>query len=233
MSVFNQIANLEKPVQLKSPFGFVPPFRAVITGASGTGKTTWLIAYLNGNFSQFDQIIWITPKSSMGQPKFQLLRDKWGKYINFLSLDEMDRIDALIDHGFASGWQTCAVIDDYITESKHPFIAKLFTSGRHKNVSIFELLQSIFPEGSRVHRLNTDVFVIFRFGAQSEFRTLLNQVTSEKALATEANAIYKRILEFKPNGCFILDLKSRSTKQLPLRCRDSWIDVLIPSLYNL
>ena len=101
-------------------------------------------------------------------------------------------------------------------------------------MSICELLQSIFPPGgNRVHRLNCCMFVIFNFLAKNEASHLFHQVTTNKGESHLLLEAYRRVLERDPHGCLILDLRSHSTPERPLRVRVNTLDHVVKELWNV
>ena len=155
------------------------PWRGVVAGASNTGKTYAVLEhFILDPDSPFEYVIWCAPKMSLEQPKLQLAQEQAKMPIVFVEGIDEEKIAAAMEQGRSTGLQGLIVIDDLMDKSsKSPFVEKLFTAGRHSNISTLELVQRIFTEGSRSHRLNTDLFLVFDFGARSELATLARQMS--------------------------------------------------------
>lgn len=228
----NMVARCERKDGKDDPLAFQTPFRAQVVGGTGSGKTFWVIVYLL-TFVQFDQIIWVTSGHSLKQKKFKHLKKKYGDYLVFVTGADFKRVEEAITHGESQKWRQVVVLDDMIGESgKNPYITEMFVAFRHRNVSVIELLQAIFPPGARMQRLQCDYFVLFKFAAIDEANRLFHQIAGHQG-AKALNKAYGRILNRDPHGCIIIDLKGHSTPDNPLRVRDTDVDNLIPSLWNV
>ena len=119
--------------------------------------------------------------------------------------NQKSQISDLIDRLNKDKKQTCIILDDLMT-SQDEFMVNLFTSGRHKNCSIFELTQRIFTgnKASRTQRLNTNYFVLFNFGDKQEAKSLLQKI--EPVKWKQVLEMYEDCIE-KRFGCLIIDLK--------------------------
>lgn len=230
--VHKKITSHEEKEDKDDPLAFQTPFRAQVVGGTGSGKTFWLVAYLM-TIVQFDFIIWVTSAHSINQSKFDPLKEMYGDYIVFVEGPDFEQVEECIQWGELQGWRMCVVLDDMILESgKHPYIREMFVAFRHRNVSVFELLQAIFPPGARTQRLQCDYFVLFRFAAIDEAQHLFRQVAGRLG-ARRLQLAYNSIITRDRFGCLIIDLKGQSTPQFPLRVRDTQINRLIPSLWNV
>jgi hypothetical protein len=213
-----------------NPLQFQHPYRAVISGASGTGKTLWIMKNLQKKDSPFDRVIWVAPKFSLTQEKMTNFKHNMGKRLIIIEGLDTEKIDKLINEGHKHGLQQAVVIDDLMSE-QNDWLNNLFTSGRHKNVSTIELTQRLFNgKHSRTNRLNTNYYVLFKFPDQSEFATLARQISpihSKKVM----NA-YNLITD-KPHGAFIIDTNYHKI-DLPnnklLKYRDTNLNMVIHDL---
>jgi hypothetical protein len=116
-------------------------------------------------------VIWCSPTND--QPKLKLLRKKWGQFID--GLNEAD-IEKIIQQGQTANLLnvTLCVLDDLMLQTaKTHNLNKLFISGRHRNVTVMELRQTIF--GSRLARVQQECFVLGRNGTQKDEATRLFQ----------------------------------------------------------
>ena len=201
----------EKKARNPNQLGFIHPCRAIICGASGSGKTRFILEeVMLDPKSPFDKVIFVAPKFSLEQEKLQKTKDLMGdRLILIEGLDETAIGDEL-ESSFYEGNQTLIVFDDLMNK-KSRYMTDLFTSGRHRNASIMELTQRIFTDGRRTNRVNCDYYVIFNFGDQMEFKNLALQL--EPRHFKELMVIYEDATE-DPHGCLIIDTKYKCLKDI-------------------
>lgn len=211
------------------------PFRAIVTGASGTGKTYWLLKQLQRKDSPFDQIIWCAPDYSLKQPKLKNFQRNMKGNVDFIEGLDTEKINELLNEYSNEGLQTCIVLDDLMYE-ENSYVNNLFTSGRHLNASIIEVTQRLFNSSkSRTNRINTNYFIIFSYPDKSEFATLARQVSPNN---------YKKIIDAyeeltkEKNKALILDLNTHTLNVKPkikdmLKFRNTEWDKSIVKLQGL
>ena len=224
--LLHELDKREKP-EVTDPFDFQHPWRGHIVGSSGSGKTRWLAKYLLQHV--FDCIIWCTPKISASQTDLKVLKKKYGQYLIIVECEDGIDAKAITDHaahGKKKKWKQIVVFDDLVHRSTDRFIQRAFTSFRHYGCSVVELMQSIFPDGARIHRINCDVFVIFRFAIQDETHRLFMQLFG-KEKAEQLTEIYKQIIAKKHN-CMIVDLRAPIVEGQKLTFRDTELNRIIP-----
>jgi hypothetical protein len=237
-----------------NPFFFVHPFRCLVLGDSGSGKTYWLIHYLLDD--EFDLVIWCATPKSLKQEKLKVLKDFYGSRLHFLPCDvgpaqHRTEIFRLLEEGEKENakrkakatpekpfkpYRMLIVLDDQIMHSKDKFIQEMFVSGRHWPASIVEITQQIFATGTRTHRLNTNYYVIFKFPQVDEASRLFQQIMGKRRDLTGALlSAYDQISNRKPDrtkkqppGCLIIDTKARKDENLKIRFRDTNVNCLIP-----
>jgi hypothetical protein len=216
----------EKEYRNPNPLLWQHPFRAVVSGASGTGKTGWLIKQLIRKDSPFDRVIWCAPDYSLNQPKLKKLKEILKSKLIFIDGLDEERINELVNEGDKKGLQQAVILDDLMYE-ENDFTDDLFTSGRHKNISTIELTQRLFTKKGRTSRLNCNYFVVFPFGDLLEMTMLARQLSPLH---------FKKIIEAykyateKSFGCLIIDKIYYKLKQIKdnklLNYRDTeWDDV--------
>jgi hypothetical protein len=226
----HKIAKIEKnPNKQRDAFEFKDPARIIVAGASGTGKSVFVIDY----FFRYPPkaILWITPESSMGQPKLELLKHKFKDYLHFMHEIDAEAIDEIIEHYSNEGINLHIVLDDMIHNNRNKYIQKLFTSCRHQNVTLWNLLQKVFF-GNNLQRCNANYFVLFKFPEKSESQALFKAITSNKHDAERLAAAYKVALQ-QDHGCLIIDQTSRSTELLPLRVRMHQVNAPVKELWDV
>lgn len=207
------------------------PTRIGVYGASGTGKTQWTLKLLGDPRYKVDRIVWVCPAYSAKQSELQELarkgrigRKKDGK--TFLLIPAEPGWEKLLEEAIAAaedekgrpvGRQTI-VLDDLIGKtggSEGRVFSELFTGGRHRNLSIIELLQRIFPNGeARTHRLNCPIHVVFALGARDEAARLFRQAAPKDSRAL--SAAYEDIVAKDPHGWVMVD--QRHHKKWPELC---------------
>ena len=134
------------------------PFNMIISGSSGSGKTTKLVKHLKYKDIMLDsttaQVIFFYNE---WQDSYEVLKqlklvDKF--YRGIPSHDEL--MDLLLDPGYKSydkKQHKMLIFDDLVSEIQDDLLAKLFTIyGHHKNVSIILVTQALF--NPRVNKFN-------------------------------------------------------------------------------
>ena len=216
----------------KNPLHFQHPYRAVISGSSGTGKTLWIMNKLQHKDSPFDRVIWVAPEFSLSQEKMKNFKHNMGKKLSIVKGLDTDKVDKYISDGFGKGLQQGIVIDDLMSE-QNDWLNNLFTSGRHKNCSTIELTQRLFTgKHGRTNRLNTNYYVLFKFPDQSEFATLARQISPVHT--KKVVQAYNTITD-KPHGCFIIDTnyhKLNVPNNKLLKYRDTDLNMVVTDLID-
>ncbi len=213
------------------------PFRALVVGKSDVGKTTWVADYLNTyGLHQFDRIICVAPCKSL-YSLYDKLLPVWQENLHGIGGLDEDKIDELITEFHGEGLRTCIVFDDMTNLQNSQFVNELFTSGRHMNVSIFEVLHRIFLGAeARTQRCQAGVIVIFDFNTKNEAGMYFHQICRRRADRERLEDVYEHIVTRRPpnnHGCLIIDHDADSYPEQPLRCRDTKVTKVIPELWNL
>jgi GTPase SAR1 family protein len=159
-----------KPVDIKIDFSellFKDPFSSIFLGMRGSGKTTFIISFLNyltKNNNKYDKIYFVT--SSSDQKLFDYLEPS--DRITFYTLDEF--INCKININLAN----LIIFDDLIIDIKEhktakTLLDKFYTTSRHMRnkdiekscVSIINLSQHL-GLNSLVSKTNSDYLLIFK-----------------------------------------------------------------------
>lgn len=216
------------------------PCRVGVYGGSGSGKTTWLLNLLRDKRVHYDRVIWVCPEYSCKQPEIAKLGEKGTigkKKTPFLLIPATpgwtERLEEAITEGEDENgkpvMKQAVVLDDLIghtgTGHESRVFSELFTGGRHRNLSIFELLQRCFPNSAaRTHRLNTQMHVVFALGARDEAKRLFRQCAPEHWRAL--SKAYDEITSDDEHGYVIVD--QRHHRKYPaLRFRTGLEECLI------
>lgn len=165
---------IKKEDNKKNIFAPSHPFRMLICGVSGSGKTNVLINLIL-NYLIYDKI-YIYSKH-LEQDKYKLLKNFFETIEENEDLGDVmdlpiatfgDSLDEIIDiEDLDEEKKNLIVIDDFITEKNQKKITDLFIRGRHKNSSIIYLTQTYFKVPKDI-RLNTNHFLFFSVGNKKE-----------------------------------------------------------------
>jgi hypothetical protein len=160
----------------KDLVGFQAGHHAIVSGASGRGKTEYTVDAVLGegvhryHKPQWDAVVVMCDNVSIDQPAFQRLEERFTgeggvKFIEGLPQnpeDEEEFLGMLKEHN-NDGLKTILIIDDLMNASSvgsaERFVSKLFTSARHLKTDVWELTQR--HTGNRTRRLNCGYLVCF------------------------------------------------------------------------
>ena len=141
------------------------PFRIIVAGGSGCGKTEFVKKLVNKNFfeSKFDNIIYIYPDYLNEVPA------EFDKFVEYLPGLPSQEYFASLDKN------SLVIIDDMMSEtSQSETIMKLFSvTARKRNISLILMTQNIYHGGKHFRniRLNASGFVLFKFYAGVDVNT--------------------------------------------------------------
>ena len=176
--------------------GLKVPFRMIILGSTGSGKTNALMNLIHQCQNTFHKIIIITAAEEQFYTHLQneftsdLVTVKY-------SLDYMRTFNE--SHFFG---QTLCIFDDQINVKDQRCIEELFIRGRKKNVSLVYLSQSFFKI-SKIIRLQTQYVLIVKSSSDRD----LKLVMSDYSLGTTKEqmvAMYDRICNQNVFGDFLM-----------------------------
>lgn len=139
---------------------FKHPFTMVISGSTGSGKTEWLMRFLNNLPDMIDDKI-STVLYCYGETNENILRlDKIGKkndtlfkIHNGIPTEEQIRIEKNL----------LLVLDDLMINLKNTFLDTIFTRGSHNwGVSVVLVTQNLFAKEIKTARNNSHYIVLMR-----------------------------------------------------------------------
>ena len=179
-SEFTAFGELPRCVQIN----FVHPSTFIISGPTGSGKTTFLIKLLtsgllrDGETGELagERIVWF---HGADQPKVRTtLQGNFGRRVEFhdgikpevlATLDPMEK--------------NIVVVDDLMAEGQNsPALADLMSKGsHHSNTSVFYLVQNLFEKGKKSSTItkNAHYLILFKNPRNAhEIRTLGSQLSS-------------------------------------------------------
>lgn len=187
---YDQVIPKQNDIERKKNHFLLPkhPFRMLITGASGTGKTNIFMTLLN-QLLDYDNLYVVSP-SLNDQPIYQHLIDLSNQSDSIKCYDDIAQFNL---EDVRNENTNLIVFDDCMCEKKlAPLIEKSFSWGRHKNASIFYLSQSFFTVPKNI-RLNCTQYIIFPLGDTNEIimihRRIAPDLKLEQFLEIYKNAI--------------------------------------------
>lgn len=207
-----------------------------ICGSSGSGKTHWLVNYLTKVDTRFDEIIWITNELSAGQELIKELKKKLGgKFVLKVGLEDEQGLKEMFKENHDDKIKTAVILDDLMMEQGR-FTAELFLAGRHLNLTIFQIVQSIFTGSKQSRNMSNNVqyYCLFNFPDKLSIVELARRLTTNK-VDKEAIVEAWKDATSKRGGCLIVDM---ITSQLELeeanllKFRDTEMNIVYKSLAN-
>lgn len=208
-----------------------------ICGSSGSGKTYWLVNYLTKIDHRFDEIIWITNELSAGQDLIKDLKKKLGsKFVLKVGLADEEGLKEMFKENHDDKIKTAVILDDLMMEQGR-FTSELFLAGRHLNLTIFQLVQSIFTGSKQSRNMSNNVqyYILFAFPDKLSVVELARRLTTNKADKEAVVNAYKDATS-KKGGCLIVDLITSQADLEDanlLKYRDTEMNVVYKSLANV
>jgi len=137
---------------------------AIIAGSTGCGKTNLMLNFLlKGWLEYYDVIIYTTTAT---QDAYKYLKEFYGELKrknklchNIITFYNDD--DKIIKPSELDESKTHIMIFDDVMTEKQKVITDYFTKGRHNNVNVFYLCQSIYKLKKHGIRQNANIFILF------------------------------------------------------------------------
>ena len=209
-----------------------------VCGSSGSGKTWWLVEYLTKVDNRFDEVIWITNSLSAEQDLIKELKKKLGgKFILKIGLTENEsELKEMFKENKDDKIKTAVILDDLMME-QGKFTSELFLAGRHLNLTIFQIVQSIFSGNKQSRNMSNNVqyYVLFNFPDALSICELARRLTTNKKDKEAVVEAWKDATS-KRGGCLIIDMitsQSGLEDAKLLKYRDSCMDVIYKNLSNV
>lgn len=147
------------------------PFRMLITGSSGSGKTQTLLSLLHNMPKTFEKII-ITTKNK-DEPLYNWLDEKFEKEGGF-ELREIDK-DGLPDlDKFDKECNNLLVMDDLVGEKNQKPMEQFFLRARKKGCSLVYITQSYYAV-PRMIRSNLTYLIIKQVSSMKNLTMILRE----------------------------------------------------------
>jgi len=137
--------------------GITLPFRMLIIGGSGAGKTQTLLNLIHNMGNTFNDIYIITKNKH--EPLYEYLEDKLGKS----GLKVVEGIDNApdLDKDISKKDQTLIIMDDLVLERNQKALEEFFIRARKQNCSLVYISQSYFAVPQMI-RKNLNYLIIKR-----------------------------------------------------------------------
>ena len=192
---------------------FHVPSTFILSGASGSGKTTWLQTLIKHKNKMFDspptRILYFY---GIWQPLFEDMEKDGVEFFQGLPSQDIEN---------SEGEHCMVILDDLQQQAVNSeFVEKLFTQGsHHKNLSVFYLTQNLFRQGKNARNiaLNAHYVICFRnprdVGQMASFGRQLGKTELLKEAYADATS--------KPYGYLVVDLNPHSDEAYRFRT-DIW-----------
>ena len=171
MSVADQFKNIEVECEI-----FARPDRILIYGGSFSGKTHMVVNLVLKHHNKFKKIILCGAKNDL-----LMHRDTKDKCI-FYDNEDSPIYDPFHDTDSCNNdndkRQTLIILDDLMSEVYNSQkVSKIFSKGRHLNLSCIVILQSFFPQGASkslvpMIKNNSSIQIFFKLRNRSEMGLL-------------------------------------------------------------
>jgi len=192
------------------------PFRLLICGSSGCGKTN-LLMNLIYNYLYYNKI-YIYAKD-LTESKYQTLQDFFEE-VNEIMKDETgedfqvaifssSKDDIVNVDDLDKEYQNLIIFDDFVTESDQHVIIDLFIRSRKKNCSLIYLTQSYFSTPKDI-RLQCNYFIFYNISNERE----LTEIQRDHCLDVDKETFKKYFNKAtsEPYSFFLIDKKSRELR---------------------
>jgi len=132
---------------------FISPFTAIIAGGTGTGKTKWLINFIDklDNFTEPKSILYCYSEINKD---IMSLKSKGIEVYNGVPTKEeiLQKPKNLL-----------LILDDLVDEIDPKFLDVLYTRGSyHWNVSVILVTQNLFDKNIKTARINSHVLILLK-----------------------------------------------------------------------
>lgn len=209
-----------------------------ICGSSGSGKTWWLVDYLTKVDLRFDSIIWITNELSAEQDLIKELKKRLGEKFQLMVglTSNQEELKDMFKDNKDDKIKTAVVLDDLMME-QGKFTSELFLAGRHLDLTIFQIVQSIFTGNKQARNMSNNVqyFVLFNFPDALSVAEKARRLTTNKRDRDLVVEAYKDATS-KRGGCLIIDTitaQSGLEDANLLRFRDTEMNLVYKNLAKI
>jgi GTPase SAR1 family protein len=181
------------------------PFRMLIVGNSGSGKTSTLLNLIYNMSDTFEEIIIVCKSKS--EPLYEFLEDKYSKDKSIKIIEFKDGLPDI--DGFNKEQQRLLVFDDLVNEKDQKTICEAFIRLRKKNASLCYLTQSYYAVPKLIR--NNLTYIIIKQLSSLRNLTMIMREYSLGVNKTDMKEMYDDSTRDK-QGFLMLDLEGDKDK---------------------
>lgn len=199
------------------------PFRMLVIGASGSGKTNVLTNLLNFMTKTFNTIYIFT--RSLDEPLYDYIKSKLiNQDVHYHEgIDNLNKIN--LDKYFSNHGQTLIIFDDLVLERNQEQIEQLFLRGRKigGGISLCYLSQSYFAIPKFI-RLQTNYLILRKIPSTRDLNMVLRDL-SNGMTASQLQMLYETYVGESITKFITLDLNKRSEEAFKINFNDGTINL--------
>jgi hypothetical protein len=196
-----------KDSEYRNPNEYAPqhPFRLLICGSSGSGKTNIMFNIINA-CDCFDKI-YIFAKN-IEEPLYKYAKDRLSKQVLFMS-DDITKLPPLNNKDVKE--QKLVIFDDFVTEDKNTqkLITEYFIRSRKNNISCAYISQSYFLV-PKIIRINCNYIILKKIGSDKDFTMILADHKIGNVNTKQLKQMYQTAIKDGLTGFFMIDLATPS-----------------------
>ena len=185
---------------------FNRPERCLIYGGSFSGKSHMVTNLVLRHQEKFEKIIICGAKNDL------LTHPKTKNKTTFYENDDNPIYDPFEEPHSKGGGQTLLILDDLMSEVYHSqLVSKIFSKGRHLNLSVIVILQSYYPQGSSkslvpMLKNNASIQIFFKLRNRGEMKLIAKKFEHGKKNQDFFDAIVEKEIYQKRYGYLVVYL---------------------------
>ncbi len=208
------------------------PFRMLVIGASGSGKTNFELNLIKG-MNCFSKIHLYA--KDLKESLYRFLIDKLEKVSKKHGIevvtysDQLDDIPSVDD--FPGDENTLVIFDDFIVDvkdKKFKRICDMFTRGRKRNISVMFLSQSYFSIPADI-RKNSTYIVLKKVASEKDWNRIIAEYSLTDINKGQLKRLYDAIVSESFLNFLMIDLQSNK-KELKYRYNCNPVSQIIQKL---
>jgi ABC-type dipeptide/oligopeptide/nickel transport system ATPase component len=192
------------------------PFRMLIVGNSGSGKTSTLLNLIYNMSDTFEEIIIVCKSKS--EPLYEYLEDKYAKDKSIKIIEFKDGLPDI--DKMNKEQQRLLVCDDLVNEKNQTVICEAFIRARKKNCSLCYLSQSYYAVPKMI-RANLTYIIVKQLSSLKNL-TMIMREYSLGVDKKEMKDIYEDATSDK-QGFLLLDLEGPKEKRFRSGFNDYYV----------
>ena len=186
---------------------FQKPFRLLIFGSSDTGKSHLIQNLIRLHHNKFHKIILSGIKNQLlYYPETKNKTVYHPDTGNEESIFNPFPVIEELQEGNSNNKQILCIYDDLLEYVfKSAIISKLFSKGRHKNLSVIVVLQSYFPKYTGINfstqiKNNSSIQIFTRSSSMSEVSAIASRLEFGNKNKTFFLSLYKKLIQSRRYG---------------------------------